>query len=455
MSAVPNSTSAAMAAASVTASAAPQAAAIATPEAATSRRLRSWAGILSAYFGSQTITQLLGIAAGILFVRHMSVGEFALYTLGTSVITFVAFVTDLGSTTSLVHFYQRALKEGREFGSYLAAVLSLRRTAFGIAAVGVVVVLPLLAGSRGFDVLPIAMATAAVLLAVASQIVASVRVLVARLEGRYGESYRAELAGSAVRLLLAGTMVAAAWLQAWLALAVAAAGSGITAWLSRGGRRTRGTTAAELRRCRADILRYLMPTLPSALYFSVQAPLVVWLAATFGASQHIAEVGALGRLGLVVGIFSGLTSVVFVPRLARIVDERLWRQRAVQFGLVNAGIGAALVAGTVLVPAPFLWILGAKYSALTTELALVVAGASLTLVGGYLVALNMSRAWNRWQPGAMMVMALSQALLIASLRPDTTAAILLFNALSGLVGLTMQAVIAGVGMSRPHLVESR
>src|SRR5262249_34955980 len=48
------------------------------------RRLRSWIGILSAYFGTQTVTQLLGIAAGLLFIRNMPVPQFALYTLSTS-----------------------------------------------------------------------------------------------------------------------------------------------------------------------------------------------------------------------------------------------------------------------------------------------------------------------------------------------------------------------------------
>ena len=75
-------------------------------------RLLRWAKILSAYFTAQTVTQLLGIAAGLLFVNFMPVREYALYTLASSVITFFSFVTDLGSTTSLVHFYHRTAREG-------------------------------------------------------------------------------------------------------------------------------------------------------------------------------------------------------------------------------------------------------------------------------------------------------------------------------------------------------
>ena len=417
------------------------------------RRARVWLGILSAYFGSQTLTQLLGIAAGILFVRYMPVGEFALYTLGSSVITFLAFTTDLGSTTSLVHFYRRAREEGEDFAGYLAAVLSLRRMAFAVAAVGVAVAFPLVATAEGFAALDVAVATMAVLVAVAFQIGASVRVLALRLDDRYGASYRAELAGAGLRLALALAMVAAALLQSWLGLGVAAAGSALTWWLAQS--REAAAAAVPQPRHRAAILRYLLPTLPSALYFSLQGPLIVWLASTFGAARNIAEVGALGRLGLVVGIFGGLTGVVFVPRLARVADERLWLRRVVQFGFVNVAIGAALVGIAWLAPQPFLWVIGAQYSSLAAELLLVVTGAALTLVGGYLVAVNMSRGWVRWQSPAMLVLAASQAAMIAAMRLDTTAGLLTFNALSALVGLGLQVVILVAGNARPALVAAR
>ncbi|HYO12943.1 MAG TPA: oligosaccharide flippase family protein, partial [Thermoanaerobaculia bacterium] len=77
--------------------------------------LRRWAGILSAYFTSQTVTQLLGIATGLLFVNFMPVREYALYTLALSVTTFFNFASDLGSTTSLVHFFHRTRTEGTDF----------------------------------------------------------------------------------------------------------------------------------------------------------------------------------------------------------------------------------------------------------------------------------------------------------------------------------------------------
>src|SRR5262249_17588718 len=143
--------------------------------------------------------------------------------------------------------------------------------------------------------------------------------------------------------------------------------------------------AAELGPYRRQILRYLLPTLPAALYFTVQGPLLVWLAATFGSVRTIAEVGAVGRLGLAGGLFSGLIGTVFVPRLARLTDDRTYLVRFLQFGAVLAAVAAAMTVAAALVPDLFLFLLGPHYSGLRSELVLVVAGAGFSLLDGYLV----------------------------------------------------------------------
>lgn len=410
-------------------------------------RLRRWAGILSAYFTAQTLTQLLGIAAGLLLVRFMPVGEYALYTLALSVITFFNFVSDLGSTTSLVHFF----REDRDaFPRYLDAVVSLRRAAFLLGAAGVVVIFPWTAWAKGFGAAPIALATAGILLTVWFQIAASVRVLALRLADRYGPSYRADVTGGGVRLAAALAMVATGFLRAWIGVLASALAAAAVALVARPERSAQG--AEDLRPYRRKVLRYLLPTLPSALYFSIQGPLTVWLAASFGGTRNIAEVGALGRLGLLVGIFSSLIGVVFLPRLARIEDEKLYRWRAAQFGGFLAAIVLALLAAAAVAPDLFLLLLGRSYAGLHTELLLVVAGAGISLLDGYAVNLNLARSWTRWQGAAVVALIAAQAAMVAFLPLSTTAGVLSFNLLSGLVTLGLQGLILSLGFTRPHWV---
>lgn len=415
-------------------------------------RLRRWAGILSAFFTAQGLVQLAGVAAGILLVRTLPVREFALYTLALSVTTFFTFLSDLGSTGSLVHFFHRAAREGESFPPYLAAVLSLRRTGFLLAAAAVAVIFPRAAAAKGYGGAEIALTLAIIVGTVWFQISASVRVLALRLADRYSASYRAEVAGAAVRLLLTAAMVAAALLRAWIGVLASALGTALTAVLA--GRSGAPGPAAEtdLRPYRRRVLRYLLPTLPSALYFSIQGPLIVWLAATFGETRNIAEVGALTRLGMAVGLFSTLSGVVFLPRLARISDERVWRVRAVQFGGALLGIALALLAGAALFPGVFLWVLGGSYTGLHRELVLVVAGAGLTLLDGYAVSVNLARSWTRWQGLAVASLVVVQAALVALVPLGTTGGVLTFNLLSSAAALALQLAIASAGFVRPDRV---
>jgi len=425
--------------------------------------LRRWIGILSAYFTAQTMTQLSGLAAGLLLVRFMPVRQFALYTLATSVVTFFAFASDLGSTSSLLYFFQRTLKTGEDFHPYLSAVLSLRRAAFLLGGAAVLAVFPRSAVAKGFGLGDVAAVTAALLLCVWFQIASSVRILAARLLGHYGRSYRAEVAGGCVRLAVALLMIGASLLRAWLGMLGSALAAAVTAALA-------GSTAApprpappaaadavdgapDLGPYRRQVLRYLLPSLPSALYFSIQGPLVVWLAATFGAARNIAEVGALGRLGMIVGMCSGLIGVVLLPRLASIVDERLYLRRYLQYGSLLLALALALLAVAVLFPGALLLILGSHYSGLHRELVLVIASSGLTLVGAYVVSVNLARSWNRWETLAVLLFIAAQAGFVAILPLGTTAGVLQFNLLSAAAGLALQVAIAVAGFRRPRWVQ--
>lgn len=415
-------------------------------------RLRRWAGILSAFFTAQGLVQLAGIAAGLLLVRTLPVREFALYTLALSVTTFFTFLSDLGSTGSLVHFFHRTRQEGEEFRPYLAAVLSLRRAGFLLGAAAVAVAFPRAAVAKGYGSVEIFLTLAVIVATVWFQIGAAVRLLALRLVDRYGASYRAEVSGAALRLLLTVGMVAGSLLRAWAGILASALGTAATALLAGRDGAPRPAADVDLRPYRRRVLHYLLPTLPSALYFSIQGPLVIWLAATFGETRNIAEVGALTRLGMVVGLFSSLSSVVFLPRLARITDEHAWRTRTLQFGGALLGIALALLAGAALFPGALLWVLGETYSGLHRELVLVVAGAGLTLLDGYAVSVNLARSWTRWQGLALASLVAVQAALVALIPLGTTSGVLTFNLLSAAAALAGQLAITAIGLTRPERV---
>lgn len=415
-------------------------------------RLRQWTAILAAYFSAQGATQAAGLLAGLLLVNFLPVEEFALYALAASVLSFFTFATDLGSTSSLLYFSHRAAKEGEPFEPYVAAVISLRRLAFLLGAFAVIAAFPAVAVRKGFGGWEVGLTTAAILAAVWFQIDGGIRVLVLRLANRYGPSYRADLAGGLARLVLAGAMVASGLLFGWLAMATSAAAVALVALVARRAAQLPPPPRGGVARERRAVLRYLLPTLPGAAYYSVQGPLVIWLATTFGSTRTMAEAGALGRLGLVLSLFSGLVGVVFLPRLARITDEGVYLRRYLQFGgfLVAIGVGIFVAAWTL--PDLLLLLIGDKYAGLHRELLLVTAGAGVALINGYAVGVVNARSWTRLNAPSVLALAVFQVLLVMFLPLETTVGVLAFGLLGSLFGATGQVLITGFGFVKPEWV---
>lgn len=415
-----------------------------------SPRAKRWIGLLGAYFTAQSLTQLAGILAGVLVVRHLSVDEFALYTLASSVTALLAIASDLGSTSSLLHFYRGAEARGERFADYVGAVLDLRRTAFAVGSLALLVAAPWVGAARGFGRLESLAATLIVLVTVWCQIGSSIRLVLLRLATRYGAAYRAELGGGLFRLGVIALLIALSRLSSLAALAAGSLAAILALALadSPAAHPERGERAA----ARRSVGRYLLPTLPSALYFAVQGPLTIWLAATFGNTRSIAEVGALGRFGLVVGLLTGLSGAVLVPRLAGIAELRSFALAFLRYGALLIALAAAIFISAALAPNVFLAILGPHYRGLQHELLLLITGSCLSMLGSYVATVNLSRGWTRLQAVALAGEVAVQAALIATLPLATTAGVLWFQVGGATAGLTFQLAVFALGFRRPAWV---
>jgi O-antigen/teichoic acid export membrane protein len=421
-------------------------------------RISEWATILRDYFVWQALGQLVAISTGLLLVNFMPVHEYALYTLLASGMTFLIFFCDLGMTGSLLYFRREANVRGISYETYVLAAQQMRRWLFGLSAPLFLAVLLYLGKQAGFRFTVTLWGALIVLLAVWFQITGSIRLVVLRTEGRYRQSYYAEFLGSVGRLIAAGGMVASSMLYGLLGIVTNALGSFLTA--STANRYDKDGLTAEAGHqtassaARREMFRYLLPTVPSAVYFSFQGPLVVWLSATFAGTQSVAEVGALGRLGVILGLFSGLTSMVLIPRLAAVVDEGLYRRRYVQYGLAFLLGTMGMFAAAAEFPGLFLALLGSNYAGLDRELLLVVGTTGLGLLGGYAVAINQARGWIRWQPMALVIVVAAQAGFVATLPLSTTMGVLWFGFASAAIGFVCQMCINTIGLYRPAWVSS-
>jgi uncharacterized membrane protein (UPF0182 family) len=181
----------------------------------------------------------------------------------------------------------------------------------------------------------------------------------------------------------------------------------------------------------------------------------IWLSAFVATPRQVAEVGAVSRIGLVFAVLNGLATAYLAPKLVAIRGEAAQRAATIRYaGLVGA-LAAALVALAWLFPRPLLWVLGAQYADLELELRLVTLASAASLLCGFFVLYNRSRAWTRWLWLLILTTVLAQAAWVAWVGVGSTAAVLGMSVLVAAILLAGQAALTALGLRRPEWVEWR
>ena len=417
-------------------------------------RIGRWSRLFSEYTAAQVVIQALGIVAGLWLVNLLPVREYALYTFAMSIFAFLSIFSDLGVGSALLFFRRETRAAGAAFDPYIRAAYKVRYALLAVGLCAGLAFMVTIGPERGFGYAEIVVVGALLIAAVWAQVGSSIAILQLRLEGLYRGSYLAEACANALRLLIVAAMWLAAAPFAWLAMLSGAAGALASRTVATGALRRAGhalTADPSEQHQRAPlegIVRYVLPMSLSAVYFSIQGPLTVWLSAYFAGTQSVAEVGALGRLGLIFGLLSGFMGAVLIPRLAVVTDETHYLRRYLQFWVVLAVFGAGVVALAWGVPDWLLWLLGESYAGLGDGVLIVAISAVLASWGGYVVGINNARGWIRLQPVAVAIFAAIQIWLILVLDLSSTIGVLHYGLWSGLAGLLLQVLINVAGFRK-------
>jgi hypothetical protein len=143
---------------------------------------------------------------------------------------------------------------------------------------------------------------------------------------------------------------------------------------------------------RQAILAFARRVLPSALYFSISSQVSIWLMSLWGNTTGLAEIGALGRIGQVFTILTGIAGAVLAPRFARLgPDPALVIRRFFQTITFLAGASSLVVLLVALFPREVLQVLGANYANLTGEVVLAVTAAACHFLAANALGLSNAR----------------------------------------------------------------
>ncbi len=143
-----------------------------------------------------------------------------------------------------------------------------------------------------------------------------------------------------------------------------------------------------------EILKMVKRILPGSIYYCLSSQITIWLISVFGNTTSIAQLGALGRLSMLLSLFSVVISTLVIPRFARLANEKkILLKRFVQIMSILTFFLFLIVGIVYLFPKPMLWLLGSAYAGLQDELVLSIIGSCLSLMAGICFSLFTSRGW--------------------------------------------------------------
>ncbi len=395
------------------------------------RRALHRARIVGSFAFVQALVQIIGFGSGILLVRCMSQRDYAYFTIANTMQGTINLLADIGISVGLVSIGGRVWQDRHRFGQLVNTALGLRRK---LGAVAMIVVTPIMFYLLVKNRAPMSYAaflTAAVLAGISIQLSLGVLSVVPRLRSDVRRIQIIDFTGAAVRFLLLCALLFI-FLDALVAVAVATAVLLLQfAMLRSYVSGVVDLTAGQNPEDRQEMLRLIKHLAANAVFYCLQGQITVFLISFFAQrANSVAEVGALGRLGMIFAVLTNLLTNIFAPAFARCQDARKlrWLYAAIVGGV--AAFSLCIVAAAAFFPREFLFVLGNKYSHLHRELLLMVGGSVLAALAGTLWALNASKAWIA---GSWLYIPLTLAAQIA-LIPVTdftsVSSVLAFNLLS-------------------------
>ena len=355
--------------------------------------LKSWAGLLTRFLSLEILVQAVGFAAGVLLVRVLPKAEYAYFTIANTMQQTMNLLADNGISSGLTAIGGRVWNDRSRFGQLLNTAMRLRRV---FALLAIVIVTPILAWmltSAGATPGLTTLICAAVLLALYFQLAIGVLIVAPLLHLEANRVQGLNFWSALLRLaLIAGAYVL--FLNTVVALVAAAVSFAFQEWLLRRWLpRYADTKARQNPADRKEILAIVKSQAPNAIYYCVQSQLMVWLISIFGSTNAVAEVGALGRLGMICLMLGSVMMNVVMPRFARVQEPGLLWRRYWQIVGATCGICALLLVLSAAFPELLLWVLGPKYAHLQAELFLMILGTVLAMILGTMYQLNLTRGW--------------------------------------------------------------
>lgn len=397
-----------------------------------SPRLIYWAKILSKFISIQLVVQALSFASGILLIRTLDQTQYAYFTIANSMQATMNLLADTGISISLTAIGGKVWQDRYRFGQLINTAMQLR---YSLAAISITVVTPILiwilnrnGASVGYTVL----ITIVVLVGFIFQITTDVLMVVLRLHSQIDRIQNLDLFSAVARLVLLGVAYLT-FLNSIVVIATTSIVIGLQRlilghWASE----NIDSKASICQKDKKAIVSIVVYQTPNTVYYCFQGQLVILLISIFGNTNSIADVAALGRIGIIFSVLSAVMVNIILPSFSRCQSASLLWRRYLQVLIIILTFAALMISFVVFFPDKLLWILGNRYAHLQKELLLIVINTIFGFLVGSMWSINAAKAWVKYSWINIPFTLVVQIALLLILDVSKVTGVIMFSLISQL-----------------------
>lgn len=399
--------------------------------------------ILSKYLSAQVLVQLLSLFSGLLLVRTLSTQQYAFFTIAGIMQGTIGVLSESGVGSALMSIGGRVWQDKFRFGQLIQTSLSYRKRLMFLASIVITPVLCWTLINNGSSLLNGLLLCLIVILSANFQITNGVLDFTLKMNTRLDLLQKTECLGAVLRTFFI-VLICFTFQSALLAV-LATLGSLVLQnhMFRRYSRQFVDFAAPVNAEDKIEITKSVKQVSPTTIFYCFQGQITILLISLFGKVSNVAEIGALGRIGVMFLIVNTMVSNVFLPRFTRCQESQALNKMYWQIIAVFGVFSLALISLTTVWPHAFLWMLGKEYEHLARELPFAVASTIVASVGAVIYGLNFSRAWMRFAWVSVPLTLSTQLLMLPFLNLSSIRDVLLLSIIPSVVGWT------------PYLYEAR
>ncbi len=407
-----------------------------------SSKIKYWTKLLTKFLSVQVLVQALGFVSGIVLIRSLSKEEYGYLTIANSMQSMMNGLADSGISIGISEIAGKVWNDKYRFGQVIQSALELRKW---LALISTSIITPIMIWvllRNNISTTSAILITIAILIELYFYLESSVLETVPRFYSKIKTIQNLDIVFAVTRLILLGVgyfTFLNSVIAAFISTIVSACR---TILLRRVANQEIDVKVEKNLDYQKNILSIVKNFIPNSIFYTFQGQISILLISIFGNNQNIAEIGALSRFSMIFALVTPIMSSIAFPAFSRCQNQSLLKLRYWQIVLANILFGTVLIGISYFFSDQILWILGTKYSGLSSELMLVILLGTLGHIGGVMWGLCCAKGWikNMWLEIPIKLSV--QIILLLFMNLSNIKGVILFGIFSYVPSIILVAIIA-------------